>query len=287
MKTTAHAKITVGIISLGVTWCTLSHAEDTSKQQCVRAYEAAQAEEHAGKLLDARKHLLYCSSAACPDVMHADCQGWLTQVEESLPTVVFRVTTSSGTVSQEATVSIDGGAPIVLDGRALSVDPGRHAVIFRAEGQRPLTKGFDFLEGEKLRREIVELESAAVADSAPSSPTEEPAQHGSKLRISLPVVLAASTTVLGTVSATYFGLKARSDDTHLDTCTPNCSRDSIDRVKQEYLLTNISLGVAAMGAVTTAVLLLTQSPADPPARSARLGMGATAHQFDLSLSGSF
>lgn len=287
MKTTAHAKVSAGIISLGITWCTLSHAEDAAKQQCVRAYEAAQAEEHAGKLLDARKHLLFCSSAACPAVMHADCQGWLTQVEESLPTVVFRVTTSSGTVSQEATVTIDGGAPVVLDGRALSVDPGRHEVVFRAQGQRPLSKGFDFLEGEKLRREIVELESATLTEPSPSSPTEEPAKRGSKLRISLPVALAASTTVLGAVSATYFGLKARSDDTHLDTCTPNCNRDSIDRVKQEYLLTNISLGVAAMGAVTTAVLLLTQSPADPPSRSARLGMGASTNQFDLSLTGSF
>lgn len=277
----------LSVLGACLAWPATGRTDEGTKQRCIRAYEDAQAEQHAGRLLEARQKLLFCSSTACPDVMHADCQSWLAKVDASTPTVVFRVTTPSGAPPRDATVSVDGGAPVVLDGRAISVDPGTHTVVFSATGLRSTSRTFEFSEGEKLRREVIPLESAAAERAAPAPPMTEPAQRSGGIRLSLPVVLAASATAIGAIGATYFGITARAHETDLGDCTPNCTRDSVSRVKREYLLTNVSLGVAIAGLVTTTVLVLTQSPADSPPRSARLGVGASSHQLDLSLTAIF
>ena len=256
------------------------------RQQCIAAYENAQTAKLSGKLLDGKSALLLCSSSACPEVMHADCLRWLAEVEASLPTVVFRVTTASGTTPQAAMVSIDGAAPVALDGRALGVDPGRHTITFSADGLRTEAKTFEFSEGEKLRREVIVLESSS---SAASATAEAPAvqQDSSRFKVTLPVALAASATVLGAAGATYFGLSARAHDSDLDHCSPHCSRDSVDRVKREYLLTNVSLGIAAAGLVTTTLVVLLQSRADPLSPSTQVAVGVSANQLNLALNGRF
>jgi hypothetical protein len=260
-----------------------------SKQECVAAYENAQTAKLRGKLLDGKAALLLCSSSACPEVMHADCDRWLTEVEASLPTVVFRVMTASGVVPQWATVSIDGAEPVALDGRAISVDPGRHTVTFSAQDLRTTSQTFDFSEGEKLRREVIVLQpnSRSATPGANESTAPVSANSSSRFKLTLPLTLAASTAVLGTLGATYFGLSARADDRDLDKCSPNCSRDSVDRVKREYLLANLSLGIAAVGLVTSTVVILLQSGAEASSPAAQVAVGASANQINLGLSGRF
>ena len=67
---------------------------------------------------------------------------------------------------------------------------------------------------------------------------------------------------------------ARVDDNDLDRCEPYCTEGTVDNVRREYLLTNLSIGLAVAGITTAAVLVLVQGrPANPPTTTV-VGIGA-------------
>lgn len=282
------------LVGLCFTWSKPGRAEDDAKRRCVRAYEDAQTSKRQGKLIDAKEKLLFCSSPQCPEVMHRDCQRWHDEVEDAIPSVVFRVQTPDGSSVTLAKASIDGAEAIALDGRAVSLDPGRHTITYSAKGFAPQSKTLDVSEGEKLRREIVVLAPVRVGTEAatntmldgPTSPkpeTEPPTQS----HLTVPIVIAASAAVLGGVGATYFGLKARSGEDELSACSPNCTQERVDGVKRDYLFANTSLGLAAAGLIATTVLFVFEFRTPDRVQSARLGVRTDPHQLSLSLGGNF
>jgi hypothetical protein len=211
--------------------------------------------------------------------MHADCEGWLREVEASLPSVVFRVRSAEGEELTAASVSIDGGHVQRLEGRALTLDPGEHEMVFECPGFLSLTRRMLFAEGEKLQEREVLLESAtsqeppAKLERAPRAAFDLPEAHGSpepsqtRTNWLVPIVAASGVALVGGGGFAYFGLRARSADVALDSCTPNCTRDQVDSVKRDYLLANISLGAGIAGALATGTLLVL-SRADGPKPSA-------------------
>lgn len=270
------------------------HADVDAKRRCVRAYEDAQTSKREGKLLDAKDKLLLCSSAQCPEVMHRDCQRWHDEVEASIPTLVFRAETSTGSPISLASASLDGAGAIALDGRAVSLDPGRHTVRFSAQGYLPQAKTLDVFEGEKLRREIVvlaplpakiERPHPAALDKRPApTPDTEPETQS---HLTLPIAVSASVAVLGGASATYFGVKARAGEEDLRTCSPHCTQERVEGVKRDYVLANASIGLAAAGLIVTTVLFVFEFRTPNRTHSARLGLHTAQHQLSLSLGGKF
>lgn len=258
-------------------------AADERKRMCAHAYEQAQRARLRGALLDARRHLLTCGGRECPDVMHADCARWLTEVETALPSVVFHVEGEGGAELRGVRIEIDGGTPITLGARALTLDPGEHEVRFLAEGYEPIVRRYLITEGEKLRRETVRLTKARAADrpapkpeSVPAHPASAPAAvepAPSRSRIGVPFVVASSAAVLGGAAFVYFGLDARAQDRALGACEPNCTRAAVDSTKRSYLYANLGLGVGAAGLVTAALLFVFDSGAADPVggRGVRLG----------------
>ncbi len=286
--------LTMGVLCLKVTWSSVGLAEDESKQRCVAAYEAAQVLMRKGNLTEAKAKLVYCGGAHCPAVMQGGCERWLSDVEASLPTVVFHVKPSSGALSGPVSISIDGGNSVTLDGRAISVDPGEHQVAFSAQGLVGTTKVFVFSEGEKLRREVVVLEAKPVLNTDAKDPhrsrqdrpaAEQPENSGGGL--TMPIVVAASVAVLGGVGVGYFGLKARAEDRDLGACTPDCSQTSVDTAKRDYLLANISLGVAAASLATAAVLVVLEFRSTKSSRPRQVGLGFYPATMGLSATGNF
>jgi hypothetical protein len=273
-----------------------ARAQDDAKRVCASAFASAQRLMRTGHLLEARKKLVLCGGPECPEIMHPDCQRWLSSVEASLPTLVFQVTSAAGAQIEAVRMSVDGEDGLVLDGRAVSMDPGPHALVFEADGFRATRRQLVVSEGEKLRREVVLLDplpgstSSAQAvlpanrPGAASPPVHRPAL--APRRLTLPVVAAASGAVLAGVGAVYFGLAARSDDRDLERCSPHCGRDVVDHVKREYLLANLSIGLAVAGATTAAVLFFAQRRASPPSTS-RLGLSAGPGRLGLSATGTF
>jgi hypothetical protein len=262
-------------------WPAEARADEESKKTCAAAFTSAQRLMRSGSLLEARKKLVLCGGPQCPAVMQPDCQQWLASVENSIPTVVFQVSASTGVPPQEVRLALDGGDAVALDGRALSLDPGPHSATFTADGFRPVTKPFALSEGTKLQREMVSMEALPPAPRIEIVPKPAPplAPPESKSRLTLPIIFALSGTVLASAGAVYFGVNARRDDRDLESCYGNCTQPQVDRVQREYLWTNISIGVAAAGLATAVVLWLVQRRSTPPSTNSASGVGVQLGTF--------
>jgi len=268
------------------------HAQDDAKRACASAFSSAQRLMRSGDLLEAKKKLVLCGGPDCPEIMHADCQQWLSSVEASMPTVVFQVSSAAGTSPEAVRMSLDGAEAMALDGRALPVNPGEHEVVFEANGFRTSSRHIVVSEGEKLRRELVVLEPTPVPKVTTELPAKrlvtssQPARAPASRHLTVPVIVAASGAVLAGAGAVYFGLKARSDERDLDTCRPSCTRDTVDHVKYQYVWANLSIGLAAAG-VTTATVLWLASGKSAASTTTTVGLNAGPNLLGLSATGSF
>jgi hypothetical protein len=103
------------------------------KQVCLRAVEHAQLVRLDGKLREAREGFMTCARAVCPDAIRQDCTRWVTEVDASLPTVVFEAVWADGRDVAGLTVMLDG-QPLADAGagRAVALDPGKHTFRFEA-----------------------------------------------------------------------------------------------------------------------------------------------------------
>lgn len=271
-------------------------AADDGVSQCMSSYEAGQRLRREGDLVGAAAELLVCGGPACPVRMQGDCQRWLDDVERSTPAVVFRVRAQSGAWLAHVSVSIDGAAPRRLDGRAIAMNPGEHVVVFERAGYRPLRTPVIVAEGEKLERRVITLEalandlddasapqrahelalaegnSGAASSFARRAGTELPADRAEVTEAPAsadgqsswgPLALGA-VAVAGGAGFAYFGMHAQSGEADLEQCTPNCSQARVDDVKDDFLRSNVSLGIGIASLVGAGLWLLLDrpSPAD-------------------------
>ena len=237
--------------------------------QCLQAYEDAQVLRRQGDLVKSAQQLLTCGGPACPVRMQSDCQRWSDEVQRSLPTVVFRVRDAQNHTLTHATLAIDDTPARPLDGRALPLNPGQHVVVFAHPGYAPLRTPVFITEGEKLEPHDVTLtalsepalaptESALPLVAADAQLQSEPAAAAGR-NWTGPVV-AGAVAVLGGVGLAYFGSSARKGENDLDHCTPDCSQSSVDAVKSDYLMANVSLGVGIAALLGAGLMLLLDEP---------------------------
>jgi hypothetical protein len=153
-------------------------------QSCIAQNEQAGPLRRAGKLREARTLLRQCSAPACPDLVRNDCIAAATQLDVSIPSVVFAAQDGSGADLTAVSVSMDGVKLAErLDGTALEVDPGEHLFQLDAAGQPPIEKKLVLIEGEKNRRERVTIGAPAPAPAPvppppPVAPTPPPDSGG-------------------------------------------------------------------------------------------------------------
>jgi hypothetical protein len=261
--------------------------------QCLQAYEDGQNLRRQGDLLSASQQLLACGGPACPVRMQRDCQRWWDEVQRSLPTVVFRVRGADNTSLSGASIAIDGAAAQPLDGRALQMNPGQHLVVFEHPGYAPLRTPVFITEGEKLEPHDVTLTALSEVGRPQLSPGPrlapvpvasvpmEPPPQGSRVTRSWTGPIAAgAVAALGGVGLAYFGASAKSGEQALDRCTPDCSQGSVDAVKRDYLMANLSLGIGVAALVGAGLMLLLDDGGAPSTNS---GSGANAPATSAAL----
>ena len=284
MRVWSRLRWIASALCLCLVWTPAGRAADESKKTCAAAFADAQRLMRKGSLLEAEKKLVLCGGPQCPAAMHPDCQQWLASVQASIPTIVFQVSSASGLSPKNFLLALDGGDPIELDGRAVSIDPGPHEVTVESSGYETMTKRFVVSEGEKLRREVVTLAPLMVVrpndhrvPPAQDNPVATPNVEVHTSRLTLPVLIASSGAALAGIGAVYFGLKARADDRQLGNCTPDCTWEAVDQVKREYLWTNLSIGLAAAGITTAAVLFVVggRSATRPTSTQLSIAVGPT------------
>jgi hypothetical protein len=274
------------VAAAGLVSCSLAgllagttHAEPpqhrSDAETCFDAAEAAQPLLKAHKLVAAQRELLRCAREGCPRAARSDCQAWLDQLGDKLPTVVFRARElrAGGDIAvDDVHVSADGEVLVSdrLGETPVALDPGSHVLTFEHGGFPPVVKHVDLHEGESRRVVDVVFRSAASAAAAQPAASGDHAGPGSQPAgsdgASSPVPGAAwglfggGVLALG-VGITFeaLGLSARSN---LFSCRSTCSQSDVDSARTQVLTGDIALGAGALLLAGAAVVYFTRSSGD-------------------------
>jgi hypothetical protein len=132
---------------------------------CLSANESSISMQREHRLRAARTELLACSAATCPADVRDECIRRVTDINRSIPTMVFEAKDASGNDLRAVKVTVDA-QPLLdqLDGTAVPVDPGQHAFAFETTGLPTVEKQLIVMEGQKERRERITF-SAPEADA--------------------------------------------------------------------------------------------------------------------------
>jgi hypothetical protein len=218
---------------------TTAFADDAA---CIAASEQALTLRQHGKLHDALKQLAMCADPACPAEVKEECGHRIGDIDAVMPSLTFAVKDASGNDLDAVTVTMDG-APLttMLDGRALTVDPGEHAFRFEVSGQPAVEKKLVLREGEKERRESLTIGTAVTVAPAPVT------SFWSTQRAL--GAIGAGLGIVGIGLGAYFGAFALSSQSqeHADCPATGC---------QHYLQSVTDYSYAQMNATASTVLFI-------------------------------
>jgi hypothetical protein len=255
------------LLSLGVACAlfapTRARAADDDKARCVEAYEDGQRARKHGRLLSAQQSFSLCASDVCPVVMHADCSRWSEELDPQVPRVTIELSDPDDNTLDGARLSLDLGEERSLDEEPIRLDPGQHSLTLRRDGYRDSRQQVAVARSDRLKLHVV-LEPVSTPPSVTPPPVASaprrlasPADSGGPSL--LPALVAGGVGLAGVASFAYFGLSARSEDRALDGCSPHCSVESTERIRRDYLLGNVSLGVG-LASLTVAGAWLVLAP---------------------------
>jgi hypothetical protein len=232
-----------------------AHAQTSPTRQCIDAHANGQVARGQGQLLEAKQQFVSCAANACPLVIRDDCAKFGSEVEAALPSVIVTARTSTGQELSSATVRIDGvGDALPVNGRALSINPGRHLFEVATPDGSKATVTMLIREAEKFQRVVAEF-------AVPAQPASETAERAANERGVSPLVYVfGGVGLVAASSFTYFALDGRSKEKSLEECAPHCARSDVDAMRRSYLIGDISLGVALASLGVGAYFLL-RSPA--------------------------
>jgi hypothetical protein len=230
-------------------------ASPSAGDTCVMAYEQAQQNQRAHRMLQARADLQLCQRV-CPSMLTLDCDRWLGEVSGAIPTVILYAVDRQGRSLSAVRVLVDG-APLVesLDGAQVEVDPGEHTFTFEGRrGGRTETR-VAVRSGERAQTISVHLDEAALG-ALSSPPTATWVLGG----------VAAGALALGGVLA----IKGHVDRSDLEeSCAPSCSDEDVDTVRTEWAVAGVAAGVGAAAAIAALVVWASDGGATAPASGAR------------------
>jgi len=226
--------------------------------QCIEAFERAQRTRKSGELIAARKQFRACAEPSCPSMVRKDCTDALAELGKAIPSVRPKLEDAQGNALSGYTLAIDG-AQIEVGAEPLELDPGKHVLVFQ-HGGRSVETSVTLRSGDVAVPVIAELGEPKTAGAPaetrkPSTPT-------------LAYVLGG-VAVLGVAGFVGFGLAGRSTES----CKGSCSEDEIDTVHRQYLLADVSLGVAVVsGGLASWLFLSKREPAERAASRRWVGV---------------
>jgi hypothetical protein len=226
----------------------LARAE--SKEACVSAYENAQLHRLHGQYVAAREALLVCVQPSCPNLLRGDCVNWLSEVDKSLPSLVFAVTDLRGNDLPDARVYANGK---LLEGwengRAQPFDPGVYTLRFEAPDREPAEQTLTVREAEKNR--LVRARLAAAGETEVAAPTtgvtSDPLANDAAEASALPltVYFLGGTSLVSLGAFTYFAASGKKEYNHLeDSCSPHCDESDTKEGRRDYVIADVTLGLA-------------------------------------------
>jgi len=161
---------TLVLLSLACLTAGPAHAAGPGMSECLSANESAIRLRSDRKLVGARDQSLVCAAQSCPAELRDACQGRVKELTAAIPSIVFEVKDAGGKDVTAVSVTMDGELLVDhLDGTAVAVNPGEHAFVFAVPGHAGVTKRVVIYQGEKNRRERVELGGGPAAPQPAST----------------------------------------------------------------------------------------------------------------------
>jgi hypothetical protein len=239
-------------------------AAPSAGDTCVMAYEQAQQNQRARRLLQARADLQLCQRV-CPSMLTLDCDRWLGEVTGAIPTVILYAMDPQGRSLSAVRVLLDG-APLVesLDGAQVEVDPGEHTFTFEdRRGSRTETR-VAVNASERAQTISVRLDDIAPGPLG-NPPTASWVLGG----------VALGALAIGGVLA----IKGHVDRGDLESsCAPSCSEDDVDTVRTEWAVAGVAAGVGAAAGIAALVVWAADGAPSAQTSGAR---SATPHALSL------
>jgi hypothetical protein len=268
-------------------------AEEPTRAQCLAAHEQAQASRLASQLLATRAALRECSAAACPSLVSHDCVQWLSEVEQQIPSVIFRAAKDGEDVVALRVREGDELLTASLTGSPLELDPGPHHFVAELPGFPAQEATYVLQAGDKAR--VVRFEFTSPKPSVVSGPpppaTVPPAPPLEHRPIPTLSYALGGVTLTATVTGAALGglALARRSEVQKD-CAPLCPARDVRSVQHLALAADVAFAVALLGAGATVFsyatrpsVPVTENAAAPP--SLRLRVMWTG--WGMAASGSF
>lgn len=274
----------------GVAWCsvsTLANAQapaaavEPSRAQCLAAHEQAQDARLAGQLLSTRVALRECSAAACPTLVSRDCVLWLTEIDQQIPSVIFRAAQDGEDVVRLRVREGDKLLTESLTGSPLELDPGPHHFVAELPGFPAQDATYVLQAGDKGR--VVRFDFVSPKPAAAAGPLPPPLAARPEHR-PIPTVsyLLGGITLTATVTGAVLGGMALSKRKEVqEDCAPLCPDRDVSRVEGLALGADIAFAVALLGAGTTVYSYVTR----PSVPLAEAPASASSPQFRVVWTG--
>jgi hypothetical protein len=214
------------------------------KGECLQHHVHGQELRARGGLRAARAEFRACAHDDCPAEVKIDCTQWLSELGTAIPTLVIEIRDADGRDVTDASVSAND-EPIAgyLSGQEVELDPGQHKLrVTREDGTR-VEEDVVMRVGDRARRVRFTLprpkvEAAPVPHAITTARRTPPAVY----------VLGAVAAAAG-ASFAAFGIAGYVQHRHLqDVCGPSCDAGRVDVVRNEYLISDVSLGVSLVTA---------------------------------------
>lgn len=273
------ARLAAGLSILAALAAWSGGARAQTKTECVAAYKEGQIQRKDGELLSARRSFEVCSSAACSPVLRRDCEPWLAQVKEAIPTLAVRATAADGQPLSSPRVLLDGAAAAIVAGSgALELDPGAHVIRVEADGFEPIEQSVKVRAGERS----VPVDLVLSPIRRPGSGDEPPPSRP----VPASAIVFGALGLAGIGAFVGFGLWGNEQRARLEACKPACEPSRVDEVKRDYVIADASLGlgVASLGLAT---LFFFTRPEVPRAGVSSVTVQIAPGRAGLGLSGSF
>jgi hypothetical protein len=224
-----------------------------SKTACVAAHEEGQNLRAEKKLRAAREKFVACAKSECPAVLRKECGEQIESIEAVSPSLVFEARDEKGNADGAVKVSLDGTVVSEhLTGSSLEVEPGEHTVKFERADGKVIEQKVLVAEGEKNRKIVAEY-----ASLVPKGKDEPPPPAIADHAVPLGSYIAGGVALVAVGSFAVFALTGKSTEDDLaGKCSPNCSDDEVGKVNRDYLIADVSLGVAAVATIVAVVLAL-------------------------------
>jgi hypothetical protein len=226
------------------------------KAACVASYDRSQMLRKDHRLQRAREELRSCSRAVCPALVRNDCLTWLDQVQAELPSLAIRATKDGADVANVTIVEDEAVVATKLDGSSLEVDPGEHAFRFETEGASPVVMHLVVRERERDRVVPVNFVGPGAAQASGVAPASAEAPAMSR-PVPVGAVVLGGIGIAGIATFAAMGVVGKNQQSSLqNSCSPNCSQRDIDKVKTDYIVADVALGVGAAALVSAGVWFL-------------------------------